>query len=58
MNEKKFIITRSQFEKLSEVFQQQGIDQVIWREHSDNGIGPVIKLEYVCTQDITDLNSW
>jgi hypothetical protein len=58
MSEKKFVITRKQFEKLCEIFKENSVDQVIWKENNNNGIGPVITVEYQCQKDLTDHDSW
>ena len=56
------VITRTQFEKLKEVFEMYDLDRVIWTEDSTNGIGSTTTIEFdpksKVKMDITDLESW
>lgn len=60
---KQVIITRTQFEKLREVFEMyDSVDRVVWTEDNSNGIGPVTTIEFdprsTVKVDITDVQSW
>lgn len=61
---KTIIITRNQYEKIKEVFEQNDIDHVEWTEESPSGIGPAVtlkfhnKLERSNELDITDFDNW
>lgn len=56
------ILTRNQFEKIKEVFEQYDVDYVEWNEESSSGIGPTVTLRFQPKKDviidITDLRSW
>jgi|LakMenEpi03Aug12_release.lakeMendotaPanAssembly.Ray.scaffolds.fasta_scaffold3197486_2 hypothetical protein len=58
------VITRNQYQKIKEVFEQYDIDHVEWNEESPSGIGPTVKikfhnkLERPVEIDITDFDSW
>ncbi len=56
------VITRTQFEKLKEVFEMYDLDRVIWTEESSSGIGSTTTIEFdpksTVKMDITDLESW
>lgn len=60
---KQIIITRKQYEKLKEVFEMyDSVDRIVWKEESDNGIGPNVTIEFdpksTIRMDITDVESW
>jgi len=59
---KQIVITRTQFERLKEVFEMYELDRVLWTEESANGIGPNVTLEFdpksTIKLDITDVESW
>lgn len=60
---KRTIITRKQFLKLQEVFEMYDeVDQVVWHEEYQNGIGPKVTLEFEpktpIKVDVTDIESW
>jgi hypothetical protein len=59
------ILTRKQIKQLREIFKEdKGLRVVNVREDGDNGIGPVIYVEYVDINserqdiDITDYENW
>jgi hypothetical protein len=59
----KIVITRTQSEKIREVFEMyDSVDQVVWSEESTSGIGPTVTLEFdpksTVKIDITDVSSW
>jgi hypothetical protein len=61
MNEK-ILITRKQFEKIKEIFDNYDVNQILWREESLSGIGPTVTVEFndkpKYTVDITDVENW
>lgn len=59
----RIVITRKQFEKLSEVFEMyDSVDRIVWTEQSTSGIGPSVTIEFdpksTVKMDITDVESW
>jgi hypothetical protein len=56
------VITRTQYERLKEVFEMYDLDRVVWKQESTSGIGPTITLEFdpksTVKLDITDVDSW
>lgn len=58
----RLVITRNQFEKLKEIFEQYDVDQVVWTEESTSGIGPNVTVEFDPTKsikvDLTDVTTW
>ncbi len=57
------IITRTQFERLKEVFEMyDSVDRILWKQESLSGIGPNVIIEFDPKQsikmDITDVESW
>lgn len=57
------VITRTQFERLKEVFEMyDGVDRIVWKQESISGIGPNVTIEFDPKQsvklDITDVDSW
>ena len=58
----RIVITRTQYEKLKEVFEMYDLDRVIWTESSSSGIGPNVTIEFdpksTIKMDITDVESW
>jgi hypothetical protein len=58
------VLTRNQFEKIKEVFEQYDVDYVEWNEESPSGIGPNVKIRFHTRAerpieiDITDVSSW
>lgn len=58
----KIIITRFQFNKLKEIFEQYDVDHVLWTEDNLTGIGPNISVEFdpktSIKVDVTDVGSW
>ncbi len=56
------LITREQFEKIKEIFDSYNIDQLLWREINDTGIGTNIYVEFdpetTVKVDITDYGTW
>lgn len=56
------IITRNQFERLREVFDQYDLDRVVWSQESKSGIGQNVTIEFDpkanIKLDITDVSSW
>lgn len=57
------VITRTQFEKLKEVFEMyDGVDRIIWKQESTSGVGPTVTIEFdpksTIKMDITDVESW
>lgn len=59
----RIVITRKQFERLQEVFEMyDSVDQVVWSEESNSGIGANVAIEFYPRQsikiDITDVESW
>jgi hypothetical protein len=60
---KQVVITRTQFEKLQEVFDMYDtVDRIVWSEESTSGIGPSVTIEFdpksTIKMDITDVSSW
>jgi len=59
---KTIVITKTQFQKLKEVFEMYDIDTVTWSEESTSGIGPNVSIEFdpksTIKLDITDVESW
>jgi len=60
---KEITITRSQFEKLKEIFDTNNdVDHIVWREESTSGIGPNVTIELGSKSSVkidnTDLESW
>lgn len=58
----KITITRTQFERLKEVFDMYDtVDQITITETHESGIGPTTTMEYnpkAVVVDITDVSSW
>lgn len=58
----KLVITRNQYEKLKEIFEQYEVDQVVWTEENTSGIGPNVTVEFDPARsikvDLTDVESW
>lgn len=58
----RLVITRNQYEKLKEIFDQYDIDQVVWTEENLSGIGSNITVEFDPTTsvkvDLTDYSTW
>ncbi len=58
----RLVISRNQYEKLKEIFEQYEVDQVVWTEESISGIGPNVTVEFDPTKsvkvDLTDYSSW
>lgn len=59
----KIVITRTQYEKLRDVFEMYDtVDRIVWEEESLSGIGPNVTIEYEpktpVRLDITDVSSW
>lgn len=56
------LITREQFEKIKEIFDNYDINQILWQEESTSGIGPTVTIEFEdgmkYTIDITDVSTW
>jgi len=57
------IITRTQYEKIAEVFEMyDSVDRIVWTEDSPNGIGPNVTIEFdpkeTVKLNITDVESW
>lgn len=57
------VITRTQFERLKEVFDMyDSVDRIVWKQESPSGIGPNVTIEFDPKQsikmDITDVSSW
>lgn len=56
------LITRNQYEKLKEIFEQYEVDQVVWTEENTSGIGPGVTVEFDPTTsvkvDLTDYSTW
>jgi hypothetical protein len=57
------IITRTQFERLKEVFDMyDSVDRILWKQESLSGIGPNVTIEFdpkkSIKMDITDVESW
>ena len=57
------IITRTQFERLKEVFDMyDSVDRIVWKQESLSGIGPNVRIEFDPKEtvkiDITDVESW
>lgn len=57
------VITRTQFERLKEVFEMyDSVDRILWKQESVSGIGPTVTIEFDPKQsikmDITDVESW
>ena len=57
------VITRTQFEKLKEVFEMyDGVDLIIWKQESTSVIGQTFTIEFdpksTIKMDITDVESW
>ena len=56
------IITREQFEKIRQVFEEYNISQIVLSEESLSGIGPNTYIEFdpntTVRQDITDYSTW
>ncbi len=57
------VITRTQFERLKEVFEMyDSVDRILWKQESLSGIGPNVIIEFDPKQaikmDITDVESW
>ena len=60
---KQIVITRTQYEKLKEVFEMyDSVDRIVWTEQSTSGIGPNVTIEFdpksTIKMDITDMESW
>jgi hypothetical protein len=58
----RLVISRNQYEKLKEIFEQYEVDQVVWTEENISGIGPNVTVEFDPTKsvkvDLTDYSSW
>jgi hypothetical protein len=58
----KLIISRNQYEKLKEIFEQYDVNQVVWTEENISGIGPSVTVEFDPSTsvkvDLTDVESW
>jgi hypothetical protein len=59
----RIVITRRQFERLQEVFEMyDSVDQIVWSEESNSGVGVSVAIEFYPRQtikmDITDVESW
>jgi hypothetical protein len=57
------VITRTQFERLKEVFDMyDSVDRIVLTESNTSGIGPTTTIEFDPKQsikmDITDVESW
>ena len=57
------VITRTQFEKLKEVFEMyDSVNRIVWKQESVSGIGPNVTIEFdpkeTVKMDITDVESW
>lgn len=57
------IITRTQYERLREVFEMyDSVDRIVWKQESVSGIGPSVTIEFdpkeTVKMDITDVESW
>jgi hypothetical protein len=59
----RIVITRTQYEKIREVFEMyDSVDQIVWSEESTSGIGPTVIIEFdpksTVKINITDVSSW
>lgn len=61
-NEIRVVITKNQYYQLKQIFENNNIDCVVWRQSSPSGIGPNVTVEYDGVKpvklDITDIDSW
>lgn len=63
LNMTKVVITRTQYEKIKEIFEMYDeVDRIVWKEESVSGIGPNVTISYEpktpVKVDITDYASW